>query len=192
MTTQRKILIGCTGSVATIKLPFLVQKLRDSIPNVAIKVIVTSHAEHFFSAGEIPPEVPILRDQDEWDSWRGRGDPVLHIDLGKWADLFVIAPLDANSMAKMAGGLCDNLLLCTARAWDFGKPFLFAPAMNTKMWDHPVTGQQVEVLKSWGLREIPCVPKTLMCGDTGQGAMAEVDTIVARVGACLMEVELRN
>lgn len=187
------VLIGCTGSVATIKLPLLVQKLQETIPTVAIKVIVTQHAEHFFSAADLPKEVPVLRDQDEWDSWKGRGDPVLHIELGKWADLFVIAPLDANSLAKMAGGLCDNLLLCTARAWDLGgKPFFFAPAMNTRMWEHPVTGQQVQVLRSWGLREIPCVAKTLMCGDTGQGAMAEVDTIVGTVGACVAEMELRR
>ncbi|XP_001870350.2 phosphopantothenoylcysteine decarboxylase [Culex quinquefasciatus] len=190
--THRNVLIGCTGSVATIKLPLLVGKLRSTIPNVAIKVIVTGHADHFFSPADIPPDVPVLRDQDEWDSWRDRGDPVLHIELGKWADLFVVAPLDANSLAKMAGGLCDNLLLCTARAWDFGKPFFFAPAMNTRMWDHPVTGQHVQVLRSWGLREIPCVAKTLMCGDTGQGAMAEVDTIVDKVAACLVAMECRR
>lgn len=179
--TKRNILIGCTGSVATIKLPLLIEKLRAQKPDVEIKVIVTQHAEHFFSISDIPPDVPILRDADEWASWKGRGDPVLHIELGKWADLMVIAPLDANSLAKMAQGLCDNLLLCTTRAWDFGKPLLFAPAMNTRMWDHPITGPQIETLKSWGLQEIPCVAKTLMCGDTGQGAMAEVNTIVQTV-----------
>lgn len=190
--TKRNILIGCTGSVASIKLPLLVQKLRDSGHDVDIKVIVTQHAEHFFTSGDIPADVQICRDQDEWDSWRGRGDPVLHIELGKWADLCVIAPLDANSLAKMAQGLCDNLLLCTARAWDFAKPLLFCPAMNTRMWEHPITAQQIETLRSWGLQEIPCVAKTLMCGDTGLGAMAEVDTIVARVWMCLNEMDLRG
>ncbi|XP_062563223.1 phosphopantothenoylcysteine decarboxylase [Armigeres subalbatus] len=190
--TKRNILIGCTGSVATIKLPLLIQKLRDSVPDIQIKVIVTHHAEHFFSASDIPEDVPIQRDADEWSSWSGRGDPVLHIELGKWADLMLVAPLDANTLAKMAQGLCDNLLLCTARAWDFGKPFFFAPAMNTRMWDHPITGPQIETLRSWGFREIPCVAKTLMCGDTGLGAMAEVDTIVQQVVGCLGEMELRN
>ncbi|XP_058830912.1 phosphopantothenoylcysteine decarboxylase [Topomyia yanbarensis] len=192
MSSRKNILIGCTGSVATIKLPILVQKIRDLDCETEIKIIVTKHAEHFFSPEDIPTQVEIHRDEDEWASWRVRGDPVLHIDLGKWADVMIIAPMDANSLAKIAQGLCDNLLLCTARAWDFSKPLFFCPAMNTRMWDHPITGSQIETLKSWGMREIPCVAKTLMCGDTGLGAMAEVDTIVERLAGCLREMELRN
>lgn len=61
------------------------------------------------------------------------------------------------------------------------KPLLFCPAMNTRMWEHPVTASQVSVLKSWGYVEIPCISKTLVCGDTGLGAMAEIDTIVGCV-----------
>lgn len=183
---KRNVLIACTGSVATIKLPTLIAKLRESICDLEIKVIVTKHAEHFFAIEDIPPDAAqIYRDEDEWTSWKGRGDPVLHIELGKWADLMVIAPLDANSLAKLAQGLCDNLLLCTARAWDFTKPLLFCPAMNTRMWEHPITAGQIETLRSWGLREVPCIAKTLMCGDTGLGAMAEVDTIVTEVLRCL-------
>lgn len=67
-----------------------------------IKVIVTENAKHFVDVDEIPPDVPIHTDADEWTAWTKRGDPVLHIDLTKWADVFVIAPLDANSLAKMA------------------------------------------------------------------------------------------
>uniref|UniRef100_A0A182J918 Phosphopantothenoylcysteine decarboxylase n=1 Tax=Anopheles atroparvus TaxID=41427 RepID=A0A182J918_ANOAO len=182
MKVKKNILIGCTGSVATIKLPLLVERLRQ-LANVVVevRVIVTEHAQHFFSRADLPGEVLLYTDQDEWTSWQKRGDPVLHIELGKWADLLVIAPLDANSLAKMANGLCDNLLLCTTRAWDPAKPLLFCPAMNTRMWQHPTTAVQVETLKSWGHREVPCIAKTLMCGDTGPGAMAEVDTIVATI-----------
>ncbi|XP_055625629.1 phosphopantothenoylcysteine decarboxylase [Toxorhynchites rutilus septentrionalis] len=190
--SKRNILIGCTGSVATIKLPLLIAELRNSGWDIEIQVIVTQHADHFFSAEDIPPGVTIHRDEDEWNSWKGRGDPVLHIELGKWADLMVIAPLDANSLAKMAHGLCDNLLLCTTRAWDLTKPLFFCPAMNTRMWEHPITGPQIDTLKSWGLREIPCVAKTLMCGDTGLGAMAEVGTIVGQILTYLQEMDLRN
>ncbi|XP_058129862.1 phosphopantothenoylcysteine decarboxylase [Anopheles ziemanni] len=180
MKVKKNILIGCTGSVATIKLPLLVERLLQ-LPNfdVDVRVIVTEHAQHFFSRDDLPHGILLYTDQDEWTSWQKRGDPVLHIELGKWADLLLIAPLDANSLAKMANGLCDNLLLCTTRAWDPAKPLLFCPAMNTRMWQHPITATQVETLKSWGHREIPCIAKTLMCGDTGPGAMAEVDTIVA-------------
>lgn len=169
---MKNILIGCTGSVATIKLPVLIKKLLESCDHFQIKVIVTKHSTHFFDKNEIPPEVSILTDEDEWLTWNRRGDPVLHIELGKWADLMVIAPLDANSLAKISTGICDNLLMCTVRAWDFSKPLIFCPAMNTRMYDHPLTAEQVEKLKSWGYIEVPTISKTLMCGDTGNGAMA--------------------
>jgi len=64
---------------------------------------------------------------------------VLHIDLAKWADIFVIAPCSANTLAKLAYGICDNLLTSVARAWDADRPLVIAPAMNTHMWTHPHT-----------------------------------------------------
>lgn len=78
-------------------------------------------------------------------------------------------------------GLCDNLLTCTTRAWDMSKPLLFCPAMNTRMWEHPLTYKHIQILKEWGHEEIPPIKKQLICGDTGVGAMAEVETIVERV-----------
>ncbi|XP_012272508.1 phosphopantothenoylcysteine decarboxylase [Orussus abietinus] len=173
---KRKVLIGCTGSVATIKLPQLVEKLCQH--NLEIRIVVTERAKHFLKEAELPRGTQILSDTVEWAAWQDRGDPVLHIDLVKWADLFLIAPLDANTLGKLASGICDNILTCVARAWDSTKPLLFCPAMNTKMWEHPVTAPQVALLKSWGYREVTCISKTLMCGDTGIGAMAEVDSIV--------------
>ncbi|KAL4219678.1 hypothetical protein ACF0H5_022250 [Mactra antiquata] len=139
---QLKILICCTGSVASIKIPELV--------DCFIK-------EH---------------------TWTKRGDPVLHIELRKWADILLIAPLDANTLGKIASGICDNLLTCTVRAWDFQKPLYFAPAMNTAMWEHPITSEQIKKLESWGYKQIPVVSKLLVCGDKGAGAMAEVSTII--------------
>ncbi|XP_055703421.1 phosphopantothenoylcysteine decarboxylase [Phlebotomus papatasi] len=173
-----RIIIGCTGSVATIKLPQLIQRLTSEIPSIEIKVVVTECARNFFSSEDIPSGTTVLTDSDEWSSWKGRGDPVLHIELAKWANLIIIAPLDANSLGKIASGLCDNLLLCILRAWELSKPVLFCPAMNTKMWQHPITAEQIAKLKQWGYHEVPCIEKTLMCGDTGPGAMAELDTIV--------------
>jgi len=61
------------------------------------------------------------------------------------------------------------------------KPLLFCPAMNTRMYEHPITSSQIEVLKKWGYTEVPCIEKTLICGDTGLGAMAELDTIVTSI-----------
>lgn len=63
---------------------------------------MTEHAKHFFSVNDLPPKTLVYDDEAEWSSWKGRGDPVLHIELGKWAHLMVIAPLDANTLAKMA------------------------------------------------------------------------------------------
>ncbi|XP_041503417.1 phosphopantothenoylcysteine decarboxylase isoform X6 [Microtus oregoni] len=119
--------------------------------------------------------------------WKRRSDPVLHIDLRRWADLMLVAPLDANTLGKVASGICDNLLTCVIRAWDLTKPLLFCPAMNTAMWEHPLTAQQVGMLKAFGYVEIPCVNKKLVCGDQGLGAMAEVETIVGKVKEVLFQ-----
>lgn len=143
-TFKKKILIGCTGSVATIKLPQLVNKLWRN--NFEVRIVVTEKAKHFLKEAELPPGIQVLSDTVEWAAWQDRGDPVLHIDLVKWADLFLIAPLDANTLGKIASGICDNILTCVARAWDPLKPLVFCPAMNTKMWEHPVTATQVYVI----------------------------------------------
>src|SRR5260370_29904122 len=85
------------------------------------------------------PAVVIL-DEDEWPGHRyQRSDTVLHIELRRWADVLLIAPLDANPLAKLAAGLCDNCLTCVWRAWDVARPVVLAPAMNTLMWEHPAT-----------------------------------------------------
>ncbi|KAL0968883.1 hypothetical protein UPYG_G00273140 [Umbra pygmaea] len=170
------VLVGVTGSVAALKLPLLVSKLLE-IPGVEVRVVSTEHARHFYKPADMDP-VTVYTDTDEWQLWGQRSDPVLHIELRRWADLLVLAPLDANTLGKIASGICDNLLTCVVRAWDPGRPLLFCPAMNTAMWHHPITCRQVDVLKGFGYVEIPCITKTLVCGDQGKGAMAEVSTIV--------------
>ncbi|XP_048774255.1 phosphopantothenoylcysteine decarboxylase-like [Ostrea edulis] len=179
----KRILVGCTGSVASIKIPLLIQELQCFNNKVDIKVVATEHALHFFDKASL--QVPVLTDKDEWEIWKSVQDPVLHIDLRRWADILVIAPIDCNTLAKMANGICDNLLTCIVRAWDLNKPLYFAPAMNTYMWQHPITAQQIETLKSYGYQEIHCIEKKLACGDTGFGAMAEVSTIVRCVKEAL-------
>jgi len=176
------ILLCCTGSVATIKVPELLTKLKE-YSSFKVKLLVTDHSTHFLpdlaSLGVLGDSV--LIDQDEWDQWSKRGDPVVHIELRKWADLCVVAPLSANTLAKLANGLADNLVTSTLRAWDFSKPVCVAPAMNTYMWDHPVTRPQLNTMESWGYTVIPPIVKTLVCGDKGTGAMASVDTIIETV-----------
>ncbi|KAF5288049.1 hypothetical protein FQR65_LT12099 [Abscondita terminalis] len=187
MTKEEWSKLGCTGSVATIKLSTLVKGLfelqPDTFKNVEINVITTENAKHFFKSEDLVG-ARLHEDCDEWSAWQERGDPVLHIELGKWADVFLIAPLDANTLAKIANGLCDNLLTCTVRAWDVKKPLLFCPAMNTRMYNHPLTAIQISVLQSWGYQLVPVVNKTLMCGDIGDGGMAEVSTIIECIRNC--------
>ncbi|PRP73159.1 putative leucine-rich repeat receptor-like protein kinase [Planoprotostelium fungivorum] len=168
-----KILLGLSGSVASIK----VRELCIALTQFAeVKVIATKSALHFFDFSTLPNIQAFHRDEDEWN-WKQRGDPVLHIELRKWADVLIIAPLSANTLAKLSNGLCDNLLTCVARAWDFRNPLIVAPAMNTLMWEHPLTSKQLDTLEGWGVTVIQPVTKTLMCNDTGRGAMASVDDI---------------
>jgi phosphopantothenoylcysteine synthetase/decarboxylase len=100
--------------------------------------------------------------------------------LRRWADVFVIIS-GANTLAKLALGLCDNLVTCIVRAWDVRKPLLVAPAMNTLMYEHPLTEEHLALLSRRGVSVIPCIEKKLACGDVGKGALAEVPTIVAAV-----------
>uniref|UniRef100_A0A3Q1MNK4 Phosphopantothenoylcysteine decarboxylase n=2 Tax=Bos TaxID=9903 RepID=A0A3Q1MNK4_BOVIN len=179
---QFRVLVGVTGSVAALKLPLLVSKLLD-IPDLEVAVVTTERAKHFYSPRDVP--VTLYSDADEWEMWKRRSDPVLHIDLRRWADLMLVAPLDANTLGKVASGICDNLLTCVIRAWDRSKPLLFCPAMNTAMWEHPITEQQVGQLKDFGYIEIPCVAKKLVCGDQALPAAKEPHLVMR---TCLLEV----
>ncbi|XP_072291929.1 phosphopantothenoylcysteine decarboxylase isoform X1 [Eucyclogobius newberryi] len=172
------VLVGVTGSVAALKLPLLVSELLQ-LSGVDVRVVTTEHAKHFYNPADV--QVKIYSDSDEWELWTHRSDPVLHIELRRWAHLFIIAPLDANTLAKIANGICDNLLTCVVRAWDMSRPLLFCPAMNTAMWNHPITAEHVSKLETFGYREISCISKKLVCGDEGKGAMAEVPTIVSAI-----------
>ncbi|NP_001344844.1 phosphopantothenoylcysteine decarboxylase isoform X3 [Mus musculus] len=99
----------------------------------------------------------------------------------------VTGSVAALKLPLLVSKLLDVPGTCVIRAWDLNKPLLFCPAMNTAMWEHPLTAQQVAQLKAFGYVEIPCVSKKLVCGDQGLGAMAEVETIVAKVQAVLSQ-----
>lgn len=161
-------------------------------PIFQIRVVLTEKAKQFIDLEEVQLLAEVLLDENEWKMWKNRGDPILHIDLVKWADIFVIAPLDANTLGKMSSGICDNLLTCIARAWDVEKPLLFCPAMNTRMFLHPITSRQIEDLKDFGYYEIKPISKTLMCGDTGIGAMAEVNVIANQIVSHLSLIKIEQ
>ncbi|XP_037087216.1 phosphopantothenoylcysteine decarboxylase-like [Pollicipes pollicipes] len=190
------VLLCCTGSVASLKVPELARRLQagpaDGGRAVHLRVVSTEHARHFFSPSELPNGVAHLSDADEWAAWRARGDPVLHIALREWADLLLVAPLSANTLAKLAHGLADGLVACVARAWPLGRrPALVCPAMNTEMWLHPATAPQLATLAGWGYTVAPPVEKTLICGETGVGAMAHLEDICSRAFELLRERDQR-
>lgn len=184
------ILLGATGSVASIKIPELYAGLRER--GHAVKVVATTSSLYFFDPVVLDP-TRILRnpdivivDEDEWpgrdDGFRyRRGNTVQHVELRRWADLFLVAPLDANTLAKFVNGLCDNCLTCVWRAWDSSRPVVVAPAMNTHMWEHPLTQRQLQALTADTprIRIVGPQVKELACGDVGNGGMAEVADLLA-------------
>ena len=128
----RNVLLGLTGSVASIKAPELVAKLLEERPGgsandpgdpplakLRVKVVLTDAARRFVAPADLPlPPEDVFADEDEWRAWGTVGDPVAHIDLRRWADVFLIAPCSANTLAKLANGLSDTLVTCVFRAWD--------------------------------------------------------------------------
>lgn len=105
----KRIIIAVTGSVATIKLSRLVDCISSYHKDVEIKIVASKTALNFFQPEDL--NVQVFTDSTEWNDWKKISDPILHIDLRNWADLILIAPLSANTMAKIANGLCDNLLV---------------------------------------------------------------------------------
>ncbi|MDZ4782349.1 MAG: flavoprotein [Planctomycetia bacterium] len=204
------ILLGVTGSVAAIKTPDLLSALRAR--GHEVRVVATRAALYFFDPAGWP-DGTLATDDDEWPRRSAgeryqREDPVLHIELRRWADALVIAPMDANTLGKLASGLADNCLTCVARAWDVGRPVIVAPAMNTHMWEHPATRRQLAQLAAdYGvpvtegsdldaileaaqshagtLTIVAPQVKELACGDIGLGAMADVEAIVFATQAAL-------
>ncbi|KAK7404108.1 hypothetical protein QQX98_010124 [Neonectria punicea] len=200
---KRHVLLAASGSVATIKLVQIIEGLSKH-DNISIRVILTGSAVHFLagqsreqptvSAVNYMPNVDaVYTDASEWATPWKRGAPILHINLRKWADVLVIAPLSANTMAKMVNGLCDNLLSSVIRAWDatgtvdggIKKKIIVAPSMNTAMWRHPITAKQIKTLEEeWGgengwVEVLRPVSKALACGDVGEGGMVSWQVIVS-------------
>ncbi|KAL9077724.1 MAG: hypothetical protein Q9161_000096 [Pseudevernia consocians] len=189
--SKKHLLLAASGSVATIKLPMIISSFENH-PNLSIRVIVTKAASKFL-AGQ-SPEQPTVRslvllpnvdavyvDEDEWINPWTRHSKILHIELRRWAHLLAIVPMSANLLAKVTGGLCDDLLTTVIRAWDVKRAIIAAPAMNSMMWQNPITAKQVAILaEEWDWFEIlsPQV-KQLACGDVGQGAMCDWHEIVA-------------
>ena len=206
---KHHILLAATGSVATIKLPLIARALA-SYENVSVRILVPPFAEEFLQGQSkeqpklhdllaIPNVDGIYDNSDEWTPPWVRGGRVLHIELRRWAHVLVIAPLSANSLAKIINGISDGTLMSVVRAWDTTglidgrkKRIFVAPAMNTAMWRHPITSKQIKVLEQeWGSQSadqeegwftvLRPMEKELACGDVGDGAMMDWRQIVGHI-----------
>lgn len=130
------------------------------------------------------PDFRIWHDADEWDTWHGRNDPVIHIELRRWADILLIAPLSANTLGKIAMGLCDNLLTNVVRAWNAQYPILIAPAMVAYAYNHPATKQHLRIIQEemkWIEILRPTEKVAGSTGGIGMGGMMPWNEIVAHV-----------
>lgn len=173
MLKGKKILVGVTGSIAAYKAAFLVRLLVKE--KAEVKVVITNAAKDFITPLTLSTlsKNPVYSqftdgDQGEWNN---------HVELGLWADAMLIAPASANTIGKMANGLCDNLLLATylsARC-----PVFFAPAMDLDMYQHPSVLQNIERLVSFNNVLIEAQHGELASGLVGTGRMAEPGDLVA-------------
>ena len=175
MLTGKKILVGVTGSIAAYKSAYLVRELIKLEADV--KVIMTSASTDFIlpltlsTLSKNPVAIEFVKNKNgEWEN---------HVELGLWADLFIIAPATANTIAKMSNGLCDNLLLATylsARC-----PVWIAPAMDLDMFVHPTTSNNLNTLTKQGVNVIEPTSGELASGLEGKGRMEEPEIIAQSI-----------
>lgn len=177
MIKGKHILVGVTGGIAAYKTATIIRLLVKE--GAEVKVVMTDHAKEFITPLTLATlsKNPILTafynpDNGDWNS---------HVDLGLWADLYLIAPATANTLAKMACGIADNLLLTTylsARC-----PVFIAPSMDMDMLAHPSTTINIETLKAFGNRILEPATGELASGLTGKGRMAEPEEIVKEINS---------
>lgn len=172
MLNGKKILIGVCGSIAAYKIAILVRLLKKQ--GAEVKVIMTTSALDFITPLTLSTlsRNPVLTEfhDKKTGAWNS------HVELGLWADLFLIAPASANTLSKMAHGICDNLLLATylsARC-----PVYVAPAMDVDMYHHPSTQQNIKTLTSYGNLIIHAPYGELASGLTGEGRMTEPEDLL--------------
>ena len=183
MLKNKKVILGVTASIAAYKSAFIIRELKKA--GAFVKVIQTDASLDFvtpltlstLSENTVQTKM-VEEDTKEWNS---------HVDLGQWADLMLIAPVTAKTMAKMVVGECDNLLLATYLSAKC--PVYFAPAMDLDMYKHPSTKQNIEKLESFGNKLIPTEFGELASGLVGEGRMAEpvdiIDFIIKDLSANL-------
>lgn len=170
MLTGKKILLGVTGSIAAYKAVLLVRLLIKA--GAEVKVIMTPSSKDFVAPLTFSTlsKNEVLVDLFNERSWAN------HVELGRWADVMIVAPLSCNSLAKMANGICDNLLLAVYLSATC--PVIVAPAMDEDMWHHPSTKANLEKLSGYGNKTIAVNDGELASGLFGEGRMAEPEQVM--------------
>ncbi len=179
---NKNILIGVTGSIAIYKSLELIRLFVKS--GAKVRVVMSEEAKKFISplTFEALSQNKVLHSQTE--DWSG---DLNHISLGKWADIFIIAPATANTVNKLASGIADNLLLQTALAYDRTK--IIAPAANTRMYENPRTQSNLKILKLINYEIVEPSSKLLACNEEGKGALASVEDIYYKAARELLKEE---
>lgn len=177
MLTGKKILLGITGSIAAYKIPLLVRLLKKD--GADVRVVMTPSARDFVTPLTLSTLSgnPVLT--HGFDEKTGKWDS--HVELGLWADLFVVAPASANTMAKMAYGIADNYLLTVCLSAKC--PIMFAPAMDLDMYKHQATQQNIKTLIERGCIFVAPSSGELASGLCGEGRMEEPQKIYERIKA---------
>src|SRR5580698_10506406 len=173
----KKVLLGDTGSIAAHQSLLLIRLLVRE--GAAVRVIQTPASKDFVTALSLSTlsKNPVLSDLADGGTWAN------HVELGRWADLFILAPLSCNTLAKMAHGICDNLLLATYLSAVC--PVVAAPAMDEDMWKHPATQANLDRVRSFGNHLIPVGNGELASGLFGDGRMAEPEEILNFMGGVI-------
>jgi phosphopantothenoylcysteine decarboxylase/phosphopantothenate--cysteine ligase len=183
MLSGKNVLLGITGGIAAYKTTFLVRLLIKA--GATVKVIMTSSSSSFVSPltlstlSKNPVLLDFVNEKDGSLSWNN------HVELGLWADIFLIAPATANTLSKMANGTSDNLLLATYLSAKC--PVYFAPAMDLDMYKHPSTKVSFDKLQSFDNIMIPAESGELASGLSGEGRMAEPENIITFIQKHLSE-----
>lgn len=208
------VLLGCTGIIHVPKIKLFIRKLEDiySKDKISFKIVLTKTATISFNKRKIPkknnakangspvtpvvqspietpqPEFPsnveIWKYDDEWNNWTQKSDPIFHLLLKRWADILVIAPLTANTLAKMVLGLCDNLLTNIIRAWNPAFPIFIAPSMVSSTYNSITTKKQLAMVKEdmpWVTIFQPSEKIMSMHGNIGLGGMMDINEIIDKV-----------
>lgn len=173
----KTVLLAVSGSIAAYKVADLTNQFTKAGLND--RILMTPAATQFITPltlqvlSKNPVTLDVMKEED--------AQTINHIDLAKEADVFLIAPASANTIAKLSYGMADNIVTTTALALPADTPKLIAPAMNTNMYNNPMTKRNIEQLIQAGYQKIEPRSTRLACGDVGKGALADLKTIIESV-----------